>query len=385
MGRIKVLSVFGTRPDTIKLAPVVAELSRHPEKICSVTVGTAQHRDMMDQVLAVFGISPDYDLGVMQDDQSLFDIAERGLRGLEEVLLREKPDITLVHGDTSTAFAGALASFYCRTEVGHVEAGLRTGHKFDPFPEEMNRRLVGCLADVHFAPTTDHLENLLRENFPRESIYVTGNTVVDAVMQVARSRTGYSDPELKSLDLEGRRMILATAHRRENIGEPIHNICRAIRDVLADYPDTVVVMPVHLNPRVRETVIRELGGVERCHLVDPVSYPDMVGLMEACYMVMTDSGGLQEEAPALGKPVLVLRRTTERPEGVRAGTLRLVGVDRERIREEAGILLEDDEQYRIMASAPNPYGDGNAARRTVMGILHHYGLIDERPSDFTPR
>jgi UDP-N-acetylglucosamine 2-epimerase (non-hydrolysing) len=307
------------------------------------------------------------------------------LRGLEAVLLREKPDITLVHGDTSTAFAGALASFYCRTEVGHVEAGLRTGHKFDPFPEEMNRRLVGCLADVHFAPTTDHLENLLRENFPRESIYVTGNTVVDAVMQVARSRTGYSDPELKSLDLEGRRMILATAHRRENIGEPMHNICRAIRDVLADYPDTVVVMPVHLNPRVRETVIRELGGVERCHLVDPVSYPDMVGLMEACYMVMTDSGGLQEEAPALGKPVLVLRRTTERPEGVRAGTLRLVGVDRERIREEAGILLEDDEQYRIMASAPNPYGDGNAARRTVMGILHHYGLIDERPSDFTPR
>jgi UDP-N-acetylglucosamine 2-epimerase (non-hydrolysing) len=384
MGRIKVLSVFGTRPDTIKLAPVVAELSKYPDMISSVTVGTAQHRDMMDQVLSVFGISPDYDLGIMQDDQTLFDIAERGLRGLEEVLVREKPDITLVHGDTSTAFVGALASFYCKTAIGHVEAGLRTYQKYDPFPEEMNRRLVGCLADLHFAPTADHLENLLRENFPRENIYVTGNTVVDAVMRVAQSRTGYDDPKLASLDLEGKRLILVTAHRRENIGEPLRNICAAIRDVLADYPDVVVVMPVHLNPRVRETVMEELSGAERCFLVDPVSYPDMVGLIEACYMVMTDSGGLQEEAPALGKPVLVLRRTTERPEGLRTGTLRLVGVGREQIREEAGILLEDAEQYRRMASAPNPYGDGNAAHRTVMGILHHYGLVDERPSDFMP-
>jgi UDP-N-acetylglucosamine 2-epimerase (non-hydrolysing) len=382
MKRVKVLSVFGTRPDTIKLAPVVNELHRHPQLIESVTVGTAQHREMMDQVLRVFGIAPDYDLGVMRDDQTLFDIAERGLRGLREVLERERPDITLVHGDTSTAFVGALASFYCRIAVGHVEAGLRTNEKYDPFPEEMNRRLVGSLSDLHFAPTEEHLGNLLRENFPRENIYVTGNTVVDAVLAVASSRRGFADSRLASIDLAGKRLILVTAHRRENIGEPLRNICGAVRDVLRDYPDTVVVMPVHPNPRVRGTVLRELSGVERCHLVDPMNYPDMVGLMQACFMVMTDSGGLQEEAPALGKPVLVLRRVTERPEGLRAGTLKLAGVSREGIRQEAGILLSDAEKYRQMAESPNPYGDGKASQRVVHGILHHFGLTEDSPDEF---
>ncbi len=382
MRHIKVLSIFGTRPDTIKLAPVVNELSKYPELIDSVTCGTAQHREMMDQVLSVFGIAPDYDLGVMRDDQTLFDIAERGLRGLQEVLERESPDITLVHGDTSTAFVGALSSFYCRVKVGHVEAGLRTNQKYDPFPEEMNRRLVGCLSDLHFAPTHEHLGNLLRENFPRSNIYVTGNTVVDAVLAVAAARDGFVDKRIASIDFAGRRLVLVTAHRRENIGESLRDICGAVRDVLRDFPDTVVVMPVHPNPRVRGIVFPELAGIDRCYLVDPVSYPDMVGLMQECFMVMTDSGGLQEEAPALNRPVLVLRRTTERPEGLRAGTLKLVGVSREGIRREAGILLSNTEKYRQMAESPNPYGDGKASKRIVSGILHHFGLVDGRPADF---
>ncbi len=277
---------------------------------------------------------------------------------------------------------GALASFYCKITVGHVEAGLRTNEKYDPFPEEMNRRLVGCLSDLHFAPTHEHLGNLMRENFPRENIYVTGNTVVDAVLAVAASRGGFADKRLASIDLAGRRLVLVTAHRRENIGEPLRNICGAVRDVLSDYPDTVAIMPVHPNPRVRGAVLQELSGVERCHLVDPISYPDMVGLMQACFMVMTDSGGLQEEAPALGKPVLVLRRTTERPEGLRAGTLKLAGVSREGIRKEAGILLSNAEKYRRMAESPNPYGDGKASERVVHGILHHFGMIDDRPMEF---
>ena len=246
----------------------------------------------------------------------------------------------------------------------------------------MNRRLVGCLSDLHFAPTNEHLGNLLRENFPRSNIYVTGNTVVDAVLAVAAARGRFVDARLASIDFTGRRLVLVTAHRRENIGEPLCDICGAVRDVLRDFPDTVVVMPVHPNPRVQSTVLRELSGVERCYLIDPVSYPDMVGLMQKCFMVMTDSGGLQEEAPALNRPVLVLRRTTERPEGLRAGTLRLVGVSREGIRREAGILLSNTEKYRQMAESPNPYGDGKASKRIVSGILHHFGVIDERPVDF---
>ncbi len=364
------------------MAPVIRALRKDPAFETIVCL-TAQHREMMDQVLGVFGIVPDYDLGIMRDDQTLFDIAERGLRGLQEVLERERPDITLVHGDTSTAFVGALASFYRKVKVGHVEAGLRTNEKYDPFPEEMNRRLVGCLSDLHFAPTHEHLGNLLRENFPRSNIYVTGNTVVDAVLTVAAARTGFVDARLASIDLTGRRLVLVTAHRRENIGEPLHDICGAVRDVLSDFPDTVVIMPVHPNPRVRNTVCQELSGVDRCCLVDPMSYPDMVGLIQTCFMVMTDSGGLQEEAPALGKPVLVLRRTTERPEGLCAGTLRLAGVSREGIRKEAGILLSNTEKYRQMAESTNPYGDGKASERIVRGILHHFGMIDEKPIDFT--
>lgn len=382
VGKIKVLSVFGTRPDTIKLAPVVNELRKHSEVIDSVTVGTAQHREMMDQVLTVFGISPDHDLGIMRDNQTLFDIVERGVVGMREVLMAERPDLVLVHGDTSTAFVGALASFYLQIPVGHVEAGLRTHHRYDPFPEEMNRRLVGCIAQLHFAPTVQHLGNLLKENVTRESIYVTGNTVVDAVLDVAARRGDFENTSLRKLDLDGRRLIAVEAHRRENIGEPLRQICGAIADVLRENPDVVVVWPVHLNPRVRTTVMELLGSVDRCMLVEPLSYPDMVGLIEKSHMIMSDSGGLQEEAPAFGKPVLVLRRTTERPEGLVAGTLRLAGVEREPIAQMANAILRDEAEYCKMARAANPYGDGQASRRTVEAILHHFGLVPERPQDF---
>lgn len=382
MGKIKVLSVFGTRPDTIKLAPVVNELKKHSALIDSVTVGTAQHREMMDQVLTVFGISPDHDLGIMRDNQTLFDIVERGVPGMREVLVAERPDLVLVHGDTSTAFVGALASFYLQIPVGHVEAGLRTHHRYDPFPEEMNRRLVGCIAQLHFAPTVQHLGNLLKENVTRESIYVTGNTVVDAVLDVAARRCDFENTSLQKLDLEGRRLIAVEAHRRENIGEPLRQICGAIADVLRENPDVVVVWPVHPNPRVRTTVMELLGSVDRCMLVEPLSYPDMVGLIEKSHMIMSDSGGLQEEAPAFGKPVLVLRRTTERPEGLAAGTLRLAGVERQYITQMANTILRDEAEYGKMARAANPYGDGQASRRTVQAILHHFGLVPERPQDF---
>ena len=380
--RVKVLSVFGTRPDTIKLAPVVNELRRHSDLVCSVTVGTAQHREMMDQVLRVFDIGVDYDLGIMRDDQTLFDIVERGLPRMREVLEREKPDLVLVHGDTSTAFVGALSAFYMQIPVGHVEAGLRTFRRYEPFPEEMNRRLVGCIAELHFAPTAQYKANLVAENVDPSSIYVTGNTVVDAVLDVAARRMEFENPVLRALELEGRRLVTVTAHRRESIGEPLKNICEAVRDVLESHPDTVAVMPVHPNPRVSRTVLETRSQVSRCVLVEPLSYPDMVGLLKRSYLVMSDSGGLQEEAPAFNVPVLVLRRTTERPEGVEAGTLRLVGVERRNIVEAASTLLDDPEQHRAMAQARNPYGDGRAAERTVQAVLHHFGIVAERPADF---
>ncbi|OPZ62033.1 MAG: UDP-N-acetylglucosamine 2-epimerase [Firmicutes bacterium ADurb.Bin506] len=380
----KVMSVFGTRPDTIKLAPVVLELNNRPEFVHSVTVGTAQHREMMDQVLDVFGIRADYDLGIMQEDQTLFDIVERGLPRMKAVLEAERPDLVLVHGDTSTAFVGALSAFYMQIPVGHVEAGLRTDCRYDPFPEEMNRRLVGTIAELHFAPTAQYRANLIRENVDSNRIYVTGNTVVDAVLATAATRTQFENPVLQKMDLSGRRLVLVTAHRRENIGEPLKNICGAVADVLRLHPDLVAVMPVHPNPRVRSVVTAMLGSVDRCLLVEPLSYPDMVGLMERSYLVMSDSGGLQEEAPAFGVPVLVLRRTTERPEGIEAGTLRLAGVDRATIVEMACAILDSPDQHEAMSRARNPFGDGRASVRTVDAIMHYFGMLPKRPNDFMP-
>lgn len=379
---IKILSVFGTRPEAIKMAPLVKELGRHRDKIlCRVAV-TAQHREMLDQVLQLFGITPDYDLDIMRPGQSLFDITTRALGGLKEVLLAEKPDLTLVHGDTTTTFAAALAAYYLQISVGHVEAGLRTGNKYSPFPEEMNRHLTGVLADLHFAPTPKARQNLIREGVPGENIYVTGNTVIDALLATVKKDYRFADPVLGRVDFENRRVLLVTTHRRENLGDPMREIYLALREVVEMYPDVEIVFPVHKNPAVRNVVAEVIGGLDRVHLIEPLDYDPFVNLMQKCYLVLTDSGGMQEEAPSLGKPVLVLRNTTERPEAVDAGTVVLVGTGREDVCRETRKLLDDPVHYRKMSEAANPYGDGRASRRIVQAILHRYGLEKDPPGEF---
>ncbi len=379
---IRVMSIFGTRPEAIKMAPVVGALENAPGSFISRVAVTAQHREMLDQVLDWFGIQPDYDLDIMQPDQSLSDVIVRALKGLEEVLAGEQPDLVLVHGDTSTTFAGALAAYYRKIPVGHVEAGLRTNDKYQPFPEEINRRLTGVLTDLHFAPTLLAKRNLLAENAPPESIFVTGNTVVDALLETVKRKYTFTDPVLKGLIGQARRILLVTAHRRENHGAPLREICLALRDLAEHYPDVAVVYPVHPNPQVVEVAHAVLKGRERIFLMDPLSYEAMAHLMKISYLVLTDSGGLQEEAPGLGKPVLVLREVTERPEGVEAGTLKVVGTRRARIYGEAARLLEDEQAYRRMARAVNPYGDGQAARRIVEALAYHFGLAGRRPEEF---
>ncbi|GFO54219.1 UDP-N-acetyl glucosamine 2-epimerase [Geomonas sp. Red276] len=369
---ITVLSVFGTRPEAIKMAPVVKELEKHPETIRSVVCVTAQHRQMLDQVLSLFDIRPDYDLDIMKPGQDLFDVTCRVLQGLKPVLEKERPDLVLVHGDTSTTMAASIASFYFRTPVGHVEAGLRTQDKFAPFPEEINRRVTGAVADLHFAPTETSRRNLLREGIAESSIYVTGNTVVDALLSVSHKiendpllnrefeeTFGFLDPE--------KRLVLVTGHRRENFGAGFEEICRALAELATTHPDVEILYPVHLNPNVQEPVRRILGGgtLANVHLIEPVDYLPFVYLMNRAHLIITDSGGVQEEAPSLGKPVLVMRQTTERPEAVEAGTVKLVGTDRERIVAETSLLLDDEEAWRAMSLAHNPYGDGMAAPRIV--------------------
>ena len=381
---IKVITVFGTRPEAIKMAPLVQELQKHPGEIdCKVAV-TAQHREMMDQVLQLFDIKPEYDLDVMQPKQTLFDITSRSLTGLESVYQKEKPDLVLVHGDTSTTFVAALAAFYLQIPVGHVEAGLRTYDKYSPYPEEMNRQLTGVLTDMHFAPTVQARENLLREGVPRTKIYVTGNTVIDALLATVHKGYSFQDDLLQSIDYNRRRVLLVTAHRRENLGEPMADICRAIKDLVLSYTDVEVVFPVHKNPLVRQVVEGELQGLERVHLIEPLDYQPFANLINNCYLVLSDSGGLQEESPALGKPVLVLRNTTERPEAVAAGTVRLVGTDRQKVVAEAKRLLEDPDDYRNMANIINPYGDGYASRRIVQAIRVKFGLADTPIEEFAP-
>lgn len=375
------MAVFGTRPEAIKMAPVVRAVQQCDE-ISTVVAVTAQHREMLDQVLGLFDIVPDYDLDIMREGQSLRDIVTRTLLRLEEPLEKEKPDLVLVHGDTATTFAAALAAFYRHIEVGHVEAGLRTHDKFLPFPEEMNRRLAGCLADVHFAPLENHRKNLLAEAVPDEAIHVTGNTVIDSVLDMASRPYEFTCADLASIDYVRRKVLLVTAHRRENLGEPMRRICFALKELVETRPDVEIVFPVHMNPRVREDVFGILGGIPRVHLIDPVDYATIVALMNRCYLVLTDSGGLQEEAPSLGKPVVVLRDVTERPEGLAAGTLVLAGTCKERIVSRVKLLLEDRQAYTQMAEAPNPYGDGQAAQRIVKAILWRFGMISHRPMDF---
>ena len=377
--KIRVMSVFGTRPEAIKMAPLVLELAGR-EEIESICCVTAQHREMLDSVLNVFELRPDYDLDIMEAQQTLSGITSKAILGLEKVFKEAKPDIVLVHGDTTTTFSAALAAFYAGVSVGHVEAGLRTFDKFSPFPEEMNRRLTGDIADLNFCPTAGNRSNLQAEGI-KTGVFVTGNTVIDAMKYTVRDNFTSSVPEIRSLPTD-KKIITLTCHRRENYGEPMHSIFRAVKRIALENSDVIFVYPVHLSPTVRETAQQELGGVDNIRLIDPIDAVEMHNLIARSYMVMTDSGGLQEEAPAMGKPVLVLRRETERPEAVAAGTAKLAGVDEEQIYNMATELLTSEHEYRKMAEAANPYGDGKACKRIADAILYAFGRLDERPEEF---
>lgn len=377
---VRVMTIFGTRPEAIKMAPLVKELAARAdiESLCCVT---AQHRQMLDSVLEIFGITPDYDLNVMEPRQTLSTITTKCLLGMEGVLQEAKPDLVLVHGDTSTTFAGALAAFYQQIAVGHVEAGLRTGDKYSPFPEEMNRKLVGDIADLHFCPTVQNQKNLAAEGIT-EGVFITGNTVIDALKTTVEKEYRFTTDLLNDLDYEGRRVILVTCHRRENYGEPMAHIMTALRRITEAHPEAELVYPVHLSPVVREAAGKYLSGHPRIHLIDPLDVEEMHNLMARCAFVMTDSGGLQEEAPALGKPVLVLRRETERPEAVEAGTVKIAGTEEETVFRLGSELLERPEVYAAMAHAVNPYGDGFACRRIVDAVEWKFGLRAEPPRPF---
>lgn len=365
MKKWKVMTVFGTRPEAIKMAPLVKALQQNTEQIDTVVTVTAQHREMLDQVLETFKIVPDYDLNIMKERQTLLDVATRGLEGLDQIMKEAKPDVVLVHGDTATTFVASLAAFYNQVAIGHVEAGLRTWNKYSPYPEEMNRQLTGVLADIHFAPTEQAKENLLKENKEPNSIIVTGNTAIDALATTVAD--DYTHPVLEAIG--DNRMVLLTAHRRENLGEPMENMFRAIHRILDEHEDVQVVYPMHLNPAVRDTARAILGSHERVHLIEPLEVFDFHNFASHSYMILTDSGGIQEEAPSLGKPVLVLRDTTERPEGIEAGTLKLAGVEEETIYDLTKELLTDSALYNQMAQASNPYGDGHASERIVEALI----------------
>ena len=381
MAKKKIITIFGTRPEAIKMAPLVKELEKR-EEIDSKVCVTAQHREMLDQVLNLFDITPDFDLNIMKTKQTLTGITNKVLEGLEEVFMEEKPDMILVHGDTTTTFAGALAAFYQQVKVGHVEAGLRTFNKYFPFPEEMNRKLTGSLADLHFAPTKGSKKNLLREGISDSDIYITGNTVIDAMKHTVEENYIFENDELNHIDFENKKVIMITAHRRENWGQGIENICEALNKIVEANEDVELVYLVHLNPVVKDVVTERLGGKDRVHLLPPLDTKETHNLMNKSFMVMTDSGGLQEEAPHLGKPVLVLRDVTERPEAVEAGTVKLVGTDIDIIVNEASKILNDENEYAKMSRAINPYGDGKASERIVNAILKYFELSDVEVQEF---
>ena len=379
MKKIKVMTVFGTRPEAIKMAPIVLELKQRSDEFDSVCVVSAQHRQMLDQVLEIFHITPDYDLDIMKQRQTLDQITSNVILGLADIIDKEKPDIVLVHGDTTTTFAASVSAFYHQTQIGHVEAGLRTWNKYSPYPEEMNRQLTDVLADMYFAPTTQSKANLLKENHPADQIYITGNTAIDALKQTVDAN--YHHAVLDMIDKD-KRMILVTMHRRENQGEPMRRVFKAMLDVVQAHDDVEIIYPVHLNPAVQEAAKSILGNHKRIHLIDPLDVVDFHNLAARSYFIMTDSGGVQEEAPSLGKPVLVLRDTTERPEGVDAGTLKLVGTDPVAVRDNMTQLLDDKAEYDRMANAKNPYGDGQAARRILDDIAFRFGEKKQRPDEF---
>ena len=384
MDKLKVMTIFGTRPEAIKMCPLVKELAAR-EEIESLCCVTAQHRQMLDSVLDIFHLTPQFDLDIMEPRQTLSTITSKCLLGLEKVFQEVRPDLVLVHGDTSTTFAGALAAYYQQIAVGHVEAGLRTWDKYSPFPEEMNRSLVGRLADLHFCPTEANRRNLAAEGITK-GVYVTGNTVIDALNTTVRKEHRFTSSELNELDYNGKKLLVVTCHRRENYGEPMEQIMSALRAIAERYADQVeLVYPVHLSPVVQEAAHRHLDGLDNVHLIDPLQADEMHNLMSRSYLVLTDSGGLQEEAPALGKPVLVLRRETERPEAVEAGTVRIAGTRAEDIINMTAELIESKAAYETMAHAVNPYGDGCACRRIADAILYHFGRADRPPEPFASR
>ena len=374
MTKIKVMTVFGTRPEGIKMAPIIKAMENVSEIDNTICI-TAQHREMLDQVLNLFQINPDYDLNIFKPGQSLTEITMRALEGLEKVIMEAKPDVLLVQGDTSTVFAGALAAFYQKVKIGHVEAGLRSGNLYSPYPEEANRKLTGILTDFHFAPTERNRQNLLKEGYSEEKIFVTGNTVIDALQYAVKENYEFEIQLLNDLDYNNRKIILLTSHRRENIGMPMENIFSAINQIALKYDEVEVVFPVHLNPKVREIANRIFKENNRVHLIEPLDYEPFTNLMAKSYLVVTDSGGLQEEGPTFGKPVLVVREETERPEGIEAGTAKLVGTDYDNILKEIDTLITDKKEYDKMANAVNPYGDGKASERIVDIILKHGGSI----------
>jgi UDP-N-acetylglucosamine 2-epimerase (non-hydrolysing) len=381
MPKIKIMPIFGTRPEAIKMAPVIKTLEQDAF-FQIVTVVTAQHREMLDQVLNLFNLKPDYDLNIMSASQSITDIISRVLYGMKDIFAREKPDMVLVHGDTSTTFASSLAAFLQQIPVGHVEAGLRTNNKYSPYPEEMNRKLTGSLTDLHFAPTKTAKEALLREGVDSPKIVVTGNTVIDALLQTVQNAYCYHETILNQIKFKERKILLLTTHRRENLGEPMRQIFHAVKEIVETNPSVEVIFPVHKNPQVRNPANEILGGVERIHFLEPLDYEPFSNLIKQSYMVLTDSGGIQEEAPALGKPVLVLRDTTERPEAVAAGTVKLVGTQRQTIIKETRLLLNNRDIYEQMSCAVNPYGDGRAAERIHQALLNHCGLSDQKVNEW---
>ena len=375
---IKVMTIFGTRPEAIKMAPLVLELNKHPEYFESIVTVTAQHRQMLDQVLSIFEVTPDYDLNIMKERQTLIDVTTRGLEGLDKVMKEVKPDIVLVHGDTTTTFVASLAAYYNQIVIGHVEAGLRTWNKYSPYPEEMNRQLTGVMADLHFSPTSKSANNLIQENKQKEQIFITGNTAIDALKTTVKKE--YSHEILRKLGDD--RLILLTAHRRENLGEPMRNMFRAIKRLVEEHEDVQVVYPVHMNPAVREVADEILGHDSRIQLIEPLDVIDFHNFAARAYLILTDSGGVQEEAPSLGVPVLVLRDTTERPEGIEAGTLKLAGTEEETIYSMAKELLTNPTEYNKMAKAANPYGDGEASRRICEAIRFYFKQTDQRPDEY---
>ncbi len=370
MSKIKIMTVFGTRPEGIKMAPIIKAMEKVPEIENTICI-TAQHREMLDQVLNLFNIKPDYDLNIFKPGQTLTEITMRALEGLEKIIMEVKPDVLLVQGDTTTVFSGALAAFYQKVKIGHVEAGLRSGNLYSPYPEEANRKLTGIITDFHFAPTASNRDNLLKEGYPDDKIFITGNTVIDALHYAVKEDYNFTMSLLNDIDYENRKVILVTSHRRENIGKPMENIFSAINDIVLKYDDVEVVFPIHLNPKVREIANRVFKGNERVHLIEPLDYEPFANLMAKSYFVVTDSGGLQEEAPSLGKPVLVVRKETERPEGIEAGTCKLAGVEYESIFKEMESLISSEDEYKKMANAVNPYGDGKASERIIDIILKH--------------